>query len=68
MNRGSKDKLPLFMPGQESWPGMNIGSFSLRNCLHFNKVTTSERILFLLHMQIIYMQNKITQTIYILSG
>ena len=30
----------------ESWPGMNRGSLSLRNCRQFNKVT-SERVLFL---------------------
>ena len=49
-----RDKLPLFMPGQDwkfklhsqSWPGMNRGSLSLQNCSQFNKVT-SERVLLL---------------------
>ena len=31
----------------ESWPGMNRGSLSLRNCRQFIKVITLERVLFL---------------------
>ena len=31
----------------QSWPGLNRGSLSLRNCRQFNKAITSERVLFL---------------------